>query len=260
MQAFLARMSDGRVAIRWSRCVVFLAVYIVIFALTATLSHSFLGIRLGVTRLASSALVTLLPLALLLYVAKRRAEGKSARQFSLLAMLAAITVACVLFALLVSERRAELEAYARRERLQEAIMSIVGQGQVNVSSTTLIQVKRPSFGDDDLAKVMRLKDQLDESDAPLTFLDLSDTSVTDRGVAALANVESLEYCFLDRTGVSDEAIEALKALPNLKVLSTWSTGVTSERLLNLSKKRPELDIEPKTYRRSKSESGRDASQ
>ena len=260
MHPFLARMNDGRVAIRWSRCVAFLAAYIIGFALIVTLFNSFLGIRLSVTRIAFLTLATLLPPVLLLYVAKRRAEGKSARQFSLLAMLAAITVACVLFALSGSERRADLEAYAQRERLQEAIMSIVGQGQVNVSSTTLIQVKRPSFDDDDLAKVMRFKDQLDESDAPLTFLDLSDTSVTDQGVAALANVESLEYCFLDRTGVSDEAIEALKALPNLKLLSTQSTGVTSERLLNLSKKRPELDIEPKTYRRSKSESGRDASQ
>jgi len=238
----LARDADGSVAIRWFRFFAFLAMYATI-ALTVVV---LLGMRLRPTIVAFVTICSVLPWVLLVYLAKRQAEGKSGRQFSLYAMLVAISVACVLFALLGSDRRADLEARAHRERLQEEIMSIVGQGHVYVSSTTLIQVKRPAFDDDDLARIMRLKDQLDASDAPLTFLDLSDTSVTDRGVGALANVESLEYLFLDRTAVSDRTIDAVKSLPNLKLLSTWSTRVTPERLLNLGKERPGIDIEPKT--------------
>jgi hypothetical protein len=116
-----------------------------------------------------------------------------------------------------------------------------------VSETTLIQVKRPSFGDADLRKVLELAEPLEQAESPLTFVDLSGTSVTDAGVAELANVATLEYCFLERTGVTDAAIDALGALQWLKVLSVNSTRVTPERLLTLSDARPELNIEPKTY-------------
>jgi hypothetical protein len=118
-----------------------------------------------------------------------------------------------------------------------------------VSETTLIQVKRPSFGDADLRKVLELAEPLEQAESPLTFVDLSGTSVTDAGVAELANAAALEYCFLERTGVTDAAIDALGALQRLKVLSVNSTRVTPERLLKLSDARPELNIEPKTYLR-----------
>jgi hypothetical protein len=212
----------------------------------------FLGIRLSVTNSVSSTAVFVLGGAAWLYFAKRHAQGDSTKQFSLAALLAGVTVACCLLALMTLDRRSQLQEYATRQRLQQSIMTLVATGNVNVSGTTLIQVKRPSFDDDDLKKVLELKPELERVGSPLTFLDLSGTSVTDRGIGTLATLDSLEYCFLDRTAITDTAIDAFTPLPDLKVLSVQSTSVTADKLLILNKMRPQLDIDPKDYQKLKS--------
>jgi hypothetical protein len=247
MHPLLVRNDAGEVSVRWRPLIVALAVYAVAsLAMGFALQWS-IGGRFRATTAIFVIVATALPSIVLLYFAKRHAEGKSARQFSLAAFLASATIACLLFALLGSARQADLARYAERQRLAAALNEIVGQGQARVSETTLIQVKRPSFGDADLRKVLELAEPLEQAESPLTFVDLSGTSVTDAGVAELANAAALEYCFLERTGVTDAAIDALGALQRLKVLSVNSTRVTPERLLKLSDARPELNIEPKTY-------------
>ena len=130
-------------------------------------------------------------------------------------------------------------------------MAIVGTGTVHVSGKTFVQIKRPSFDDDDLEEFIRLTTQLDDIGSPLYFLDLSGTNVTDRGVARLATTDSLEYLFLERTAVTDASIDSVEALPHIRVMSVMSTVVTPGRLLTLSDKQPTWNINPKTYQRLK---------
>jgi hypothetical protein len=251
MHPFLNRDDTGQVVIRWSRIVASLIAYIVVsLAVTVVLQH-FMGVRFRARMYASSTVVVGLWLLLCLHVAKRHAEGKSARQFSLSAMLAGTAGICLLLALLGSERRADSENSAHRQHLQEVIMAIVGTGTVHVANQTLVQVKRSTFDDDDLEEIGRLKTQLADVNSPLYFLDLSGTNVTDHGLATLASMDSLEFLFLERTAVTDVSIDAVETLPHIRVISVVSTVVTPERLLRLSVKRPQWNIEPKTYQRLK---------
>jgi hypothetical protein len=253
MHPLLRRSDAGDVAIRWPMLFWWVAIYIVTMLIVGLAFQQFVSDRFRATQIAFSAIAGILPSVLLLYIARRHAEGKSARQFSVTALLTCTAVACVLFALLGSQRRTDMEVFAKRQRLQDEITMIVGKGNVHVTGTTLVQVKRSSFDDHDLQKLLQRKRQLDEVDAPLTNLDLSDTNITDHGVGKLKIVDSLEYCFLERTGVTDTSIDTLSQLPNLRVASVASTAVTSERLLKLSIERPRLNIEPKTYLKLKSQ-------
>ncbi len=251
MHPFLNRNENGRVVIRWSRLVPCLAVAILASLAVTVAFQYFMGIRFRVRVFAISTMFTIVPWLVLLYVAKRQAEGKSARQFSLAALLAGITVVCLFFALTGSERRADSEELAQREQHEKALMAIVGTGTVHVSGQTFVQIKRTSFSDDDLEKIIRFKTQLDDVGSPLYFLDLSGTNVSDRGIARLATMKSLEYLFLERTAVTDASIDSIEALPHIRVMSAMSTVVTPERLLKLSIKQPKWDINPKTYQRLK---------
>jgi hypothetical protein len=197
--------------------------------------------------------VILLPQLLIIYLAKRRAEGKALWQFSLLALFVSVTVACILFALIGADRRADLERFAKREQLHDSIMKIVGLGNVHVSGGTSIQVQRPSFNDEDLRKLLALRDELERFDSPISNVDLSGTSITDQGFAELQQLRSLEYAFFLNTSITDASIDVLAKLPKLKVLGVNGTQVTPARLLKLSEDRPDLKIEPQTYRKLKTQ-------
>jgi hypothetical protein len=247
--ALLRRTADGSTAIRWGRVIAALVAYAVLMATISIIANRLLGTPMRAGSFALSLLMTSVPWLYLVWTAKRQAEGRSARQFSLLAALCFISLLCVVIALLAADRRADLAVHSERELLQQQLVEIVGQGDVHVSTQTLIQVKRTAFDDADLAKILALNDKLQSARAPLYFLSLANTQVTDRGVAQLAQVESLQYCFLDGAKVTDQAIDSLRKLPELKLLSTWSTKVTDEALLRLSRERPTIDLEPKTYQR-----------
>ena len=209
----------------------------------------FFGIRFRVAHSILMAVTMALAWALMLCIAKRRAEGKPARQFGLLGLLIATAYFCSILALGAEDRRSILEIQAKREQLQQSITTIVGNGTVRVSGTTLVQVKRPAFNDDDLKHLIAIAAQLEEIGSPLNFLDVCGTSVTDQGIRQLATVDSLEYCFLERTSITDASINAIDALPRLRVVSAMSTAVTPERLFKLSQRKPELNISPKSYQR-----------
>jgi hypothetical protein len=229
LHPFLYRNDAGQIAIRWTRLAVLLAVVFVSTVLVSLALEYILGRPFRVIRLILPLLLVLLPQVVAVHLAKRHAEGKSPWQFSLAALL--------------------LERHAIRGRLEKSINEIVGQGNVHVTGQTLIQVQRPTFNDEDLRKILALREQLAEIQSPIVILDLSSTQVTDAGVTELKQIPSLEYCFLLQTAITDASIDALAELPNLKVLGVNSTAVTPDRLLRLSTERPMLNIVPKDYRK-----------
>jgi hypothetical protein len=120
----------------------------------------------------------------------------------------------------------------------------VGAGTVRVSQQTLIQVTRPTFGDEDLRRMLELHDAAIRADSTIYTLSLSGTAVTDEGVKLLESVPTIEYCFLFGKGLSNASVDVLEVLPNLRMLQIQSDGVTPERLQQLSIDRPELKIVP----------------
>jgi hypothetical protein len=187
-----------------------------------------------------------------LHFLKRRAEGKSPWQFSLLAVFVAMTAICVLLTLVVLDRRANLEQHAARQALEKELNAgINGAGKISVGQQTTIVASLPSFGDGELRSMLSRHKQDALANSDITFLVLNGTSLTDEGVKLLADTRTLEYCFLSQTQITDESIDILEKLPNLRILQVQSTMVTPERLLKLSRARPKLNIEPKTYQKLK---------
>ena len=77
------------------------------------------------------------------------------------------------------------------------------------------------------------------------FLDLSETSVTDEGLAQLEGCHRLRYLFLDRCAITDQGFAAVEDLPNLQVLSVRGTRVTQVSLDRIRTRRPETSVEPR---------------
>lgn len=255
MHPLLYRNDVGEVTILWRRLVLWIAVLVFAAPAANFALGYFVGVRFRATSIALSTVAIAFFWALMLYFFRRHAQRRSLRQVSVRAVLGGVSFVCVLFALATWDRQSVLRTRNNRERLQAEIMAIVGDGRVRVSGNpgaTLISVKRLSFNDDDLKAVLQLTDQLNQADAPITNLDLSGTIITDDGVSSLASLDSLKYCFLDRTPLSDTSIAVFEQLPKLKLVSVRATRVTSEGLLELSQERPEMNIEPKSYIRSTS--------
>lgn len=78
--------------------------------------------------------------------------------------------------------------------------------------------------------------------APLA-LSLSDTEVTDRGLAHLSRLTNLRYLWLDDTRVTDAGLEYLKGLPDIHILGVANTSVTPEGVNKLQKALPNCKIE-----------------
>lgn len=70
-------------------------------------------------------------------------------------------------------------------------------------------------------------------DGTLETLDLSETKVTDRGLAYLSSLAQLEKLFLDETKVTDAGLRYLKPLVKLDVLALNGTPITGKGLANL---------------------------
>ena len=252
MHPLLYRNGDGEVVILWRRLVLWITLLVCATLAVNFAIGYFVRVRFRTTTIGLPIVVVAVTWVWLLYFARRHAQGKLVQQVTMMALLGGITTACFVFAFAAWDRQSRLQEHANRERLEAEIMTIVVDGKVRVSGnpgTTFITVKRRSFNDNDLVAVLQLTGQLDQANAPITHLDLSGTTITDHGVSSLANLESLEYCFLERTQVSDTSIDMFELFPKLKVLSVMRTPVTAKRLLRLSVARPELDIEPKTYLR-----------
>lgn len=223
---------------------------ITIFVVMGWLVDYFRGQPFRPTRMIVLYGVMVVCLVWLLGAMQRQAQGKPKWQFQLRDILVLITVIGVILAAGRWERDYAFGKQTERQTISDEIVELTGARRVSVSGnpgSTMIFAFRSTFGDGDLDKLVQLTDRLNSLDAPITFLDLSGTQITDQGAAALASLDSLEFCFLDKTQVSDQAVDELQQLQHLKVLSVRNTGVSVNRLKQLSIDRPDLDIEPKTY-------------
>ncbi len=245
MPPFLHKTESGDIAIRWRTLLATLGGTVVI---QIALSY-FTVIQSSVPMIAASTIIMALTW---MWVLRRYIPGQSLWKFSLRDLFIGFTGMCLVFALGGLDRQSARETRANRERLQVDIQAIVGNGTVRISGSpgsTHVRVNRASFGNDDLKEVLQFTEQLNEVGAPITFLDLSGTGITDRGISSLVILNSLEFCFLGRTKITDKSIGTFENLPDLKVFSVMRTAVIAERLLKLSIDRSDMDISPKTYQR-----------
>jgi hypothetical protein len=77
----------------------------------------------------------------------------------------------------------------------------------------------------------------------LRRLDLSGTSITSAGITKLATLPELRHLDLHRTAVDDASIDALLQIPMLTQVNLWATRVTEAGVERLRGARPELRVE-----------------
>lgn len=68
---------------------------------------------------------------------------------------------------------------------------------------------------------------------PVIVVNLSNTKVTDAGLAPFKNLKQLQTLLLDSTNVRNEGLTHLKELTKLQVLSLVNTSVRDEGLVHL---------------------------
>lgn len=119
--------------------------------------------------------------------------------------------------------------------------------------------RRGSFGDSDLlalAPIGRQVTWLDLGDTRvtdrgtavfrnmphLTRLSLAGTRVTDAGLANLRGLTNLEYLNLYGTAVTDAGLKIIQELPSLRSVYLWETGVSPEAVQALIEARPDLEV------------------
>jgi Leucine-rich repeat (LRR) protein len=107
--------------------------------------------------------------------------------------------------------------------IHEGVIEGVSWDQQKVSRATTLDLSDGKVDD------TKLKDQLRKV-RDIQFLDLSDTDVTDAGLAHLAGVTTLLRLELNGTKVSDAGLKNLATLPNLQVLGLYKTKITDEGL------------------------------
>jgi uncharacterized membrane protein len=76
----------------------------------------------------------------------------------------------------------------------------------------------------------------------LRKLNLSQTSITDKGLDAVAQLSNLEWLNLYETGVTDAGLAKLKGLTNLKKVYLWNSKATPEGGKALMKELPNLEV------------------
>jgi hypothetical protein len=96
-----------------------------------------------------------------------------------------------------------------------------------VTRVMVYQIKAAKIIDSDLEKLRELTE--------LEDLNLGGcvSRVTDRGLAVLGQIKSLDRLNLDGAGITDEGVARLRPLSGLSVLSLSSTGITDRGLESL---------------------------
>lgn len=132
-------------------------------------------------------------------------------------------------------QKAEAEQAGKREsvkaeveRLRKEFPAALNFESQTSSGVTFTAVSmRKDFGDDDLAKLGPVM-------PALVSLDLTASTVTDKGTLLLKDAAELKTLRLAETAVTDAGLEALSGLPKLESLNLYGTQVTNEGILKLS--------------------------
>ncbi|RYU97262.1 c-type cytochrome domain-containing protein [Emticicia agri] len=101
--------------------------------------------------------------------------------------------------------------------------------------TLWLRLSDTQITDKGLAEVVKLTN--------LTRLHLEQTKITDQGLNQLGKLTNLEYLNLIGTKVSDAGIKQLASLKNLKKLYLWKTEVTPKGVEALKKNLPDLKVD-----------------
>lgn len=255
-ELLLSRQETGEVSIRWNR-LLFLTALIGIFFLVITFAHSklFNTPFRPLTALAMTVIILTTWLTML-YFAKRKVENKPMRQVSTRAMFAGLTGMAIFFAITSCESQMDRRMHASHLELETQLKSMIGpEGKVSVNGNPVgisILSVRSDFNDDDLQQILSTIQDCSASKAPINFLDLSGTQVTDAGVAQLvkfADLDSLTHLLLDGTLVTDRSIDFVQELRSLMAIYVTNTAVTDERLLDLKRSQDQLIISPNSYQK-----------
>lgn len=250
----LSRHENGKVTVRWTRLLMMTLFVAGIGGVFSFIQAKLTGVPYSpLANLALTAVIVMTWL-LCLYFAKRRAEKKPVWQVSIRALLAGLTGVTIFLSITSCEYEAMQRSSASRLELESKLISVVGKEckvsvNGNPATTSIYGSVRPDFNDNDLQGLLSLIKHAENASAPITFLDLSGTKITDAGVAQLAQLDSLDHLFLDNTLVTDRSLDLLKDLDNLKLISVANTAVTDERLLKLSQSHDQLDIQPKSFQK-----------
>ena len=71
------------------------------------------------------------------------------------------------------------------------------------------------------------------NDSRIRDICLSNTALTDRGFAKIAEIESVEFLDIRNTNVTDESIPFVNSLPQLSIIQTARTNITEVGLVKL---------------------------
>ncbi len=126
----------------------------------------------------------------------------------------------------LSEEESAAEALAMKALVERGILvqRVAADTQaldVNMS------LQRGEVGDEDVAL-------LPDMAKTLVWLNLSHTAVTDRGLAALADLTELRRLHLAGTGITDAGLQHLRGLDRLEYLNLYGTRVSDAGLIHIA--------------------------
>jgi hypothetical protein len=112
----------------------------------------------------------------------------------------------------------------------QKINALGGGAMPLAANTNLLSVNFSLAGSKiDDAALESLKGVTDQ----IVWLNLANTSVTDKGLAALTGLKNLRRLHLEKTGIGDDGLAAVKGLAELQYLNLYSTKVSDKGLANL---------------------------
>ena len=117
------------------------------------------------------------------------------------------------------------------EEAEAEIATIEEEPNIDILRVALnspaVRVKGPfgdsKFNDDALSKLEPIANNIVE-------LEIGFSDITDRGLAAVANMPNLEKLYLQKTSITDEGIQHLESLIRLRYLNLYGTQVTDDAL------------------------------
>ena len=118
-----------------------------------------------------------------------------------------------------AHNRIEINFRASKKINNNALMNLEGLGGI-----VGIDLSETAISDDGLAILASLPD--------LEYLQLADTTITDRGLVFLAECTKLKRLDIRRTRISANALEVLKEFPNLEMVYAKGTVLSPDQLVN----------------------------
>jgi len=211
------------------------------------------------TEMPTNVTATLAPLCgaaafLLLAVELQRQRVLSGQwrfRFGLRALFLVTATAAVFFALVASAFRQNQQALAENQTVKDELETVLRGGTVTISMPggrgITCQVTRPTFSDEDLARIIDLASYGGTRACELTTLFLAGTGVTDAGVRRLAACEKLVFVDLPPLKLSDEAVDALSKCRRLEFLLIDERGLSAGQVARLRESLPRLRLNGRTW-------------